>query len=262
MVAPKDTLRLTVYAPWLVGSDRRPLAVVHGMERALPGLRLEWTISDQGRFIPLPQRDAWVMEALPDRAFRLLCSGDESHLVTISGLKMWASASPGGHPQFDVHAEWPLDVTGLAAAEAVLTAVAEGAHAFWGQVTPDSAALGIALQTSPTASAEGSVGPPRPPHGLPALKLFEDIDAPELPYYLGWLNYWSAATARLLGFPDPARDAELLSRARRTATGGWVVPLTEAPLDFNNPTHVEALLRAYERFPEVGGRSAPQPRAS
>lgn len=55
----------------------------------------------------------------------------------------------------------------------------------------------------------------------------------------------------------PARDAEQLSRARRTASGGWVVPLTNAPLDLDKPSHLDALKRAYERFPEICGRAAP-----
>jgi len=91
---------------------------------------------------------------------------------------------------------------------------------------------------------------------LPALKLPSQIGSPDIPSYLGWLNYWSAATAQTLGFPDPARDAELLTRSRRTATGGWIVQLTEAPLDLDNPLHLGALAQAYERFPEVGGRTA------
>jgi uncharacterized protein DUF5953 len=252
MAVPRDSLQLIVYAPALVDDDNRPLAVVHGMERALPGLRLEWTISDEGQFIPLPQRDVWATAKTTDEAFRLLCNGDESNLVTIYGLKMSASASPGGQPLLDVHAEWPLNAAGLAAAEEVLVAVAEGARALWGHATPDSAALDIALQTSPTLE-----GPPCPPRGLPALKLFWDIRSPEIPYYLGWLNYWSVAAARAIGFPDPVRDAELLSRARRTATGGWIVRLTETPLDLDNPAHLNALLRAYERFPVIGGRSTP-----
>jgi hypothetical protein len=81
--------------------------------------------------------------------------------------------------------------------------------------------------------------------------------SPEIPHRLGWLNYWSDAAARAIGFPDPARDAELLSRSRRTATGGWVVRLTEAPLDLDNPAHLDALKGAYECFPEIGGRSTP-----
>ena len=30
-----------------------------------------------------------------------------------------------------------------------------------------------------------------------------------------------------------------------------------APLDLGNPAHLDALKRAYERFPEIGGRSTP-----
>ncbi|SET18206.1 hypothetical protein SAMN05443639_10296 [Stigmatella erecta] len=134
----------------------------------------------------------------------------------------------------------------------MLERVAEGARAFWGQATPDAAALDIAYQTAPTLR-----GPPSPRRGLPALKLFEHIRAPEIPYYLGWLNYWSAAAAQAIGFPDPARDAELLSRAWRTATGGWVVQLTDTPLDLDNPAHLDALKLAYERFPQIGGRDSP-----
>jgi hypothetical protein len=111
----------------------------------------------------------------------------------------------------------------------------------------------IAYQIAPTLQ-----GPPSPTRGLPALKLFKELRAPEIPYYLGWMNYWSEAAARAIGFPDSSRDADLLSRARRTATGGWVVGLTQAPLDLDNPSHLEALMRAYERFPEIGGRVTPR----
>jgi hypothetical protein len=131
----------------------------------------------------------------------------------------------------------------------VLEQVAEGARALWGAATPDRAALDIALQTSPS---EG--GPPQPPRGLPVLASSEDRLSPELPHCLGGVNYWSAAAARALGFPDPSLDADLLSRSRRTATGGWVVRLTDGPLDLDHPGHLDALLRAYARFPRIGGR--------
>ncbi|RKH77708.1 hypothetical protein D7Y21_36880 [Corallococcus sp. AB045] len=64
---------------------------------------------------------------------------------------------------------------------------------------------------------------------------------------------WGHAT-RALGFPAPSRDAEWLSRARRTPADGWLLQLTDAPLDLDKPDHLAALLRAYERFPEIGGR--------
>jgi hypothetical protein len=172
--------------------------------------------------------------------------------VTIFGWELPAGSSPDGQAQFEVHAHLPPDAVGIAAAADVLEAVAESARASWGHATPSSAGLDIARQTKNWAA-----NPQPPPRGLPALKLPWDIRSPEIPHRLGWLNYWSAAAARAIGFPDPARDAELLSRSRRTATGGWVVQLTDAPLDLDNPGHLDTLKRAYERFPEIGGRTAP-----
>jgi hypothetical protein len=184
--------------------------------------------------------------------FPLVCNGDESYPVTVKGWGRPARQSAGGQSQFEVHAELPLDAASIAAAADLLEGVAEGARAFWGSATPYAAKVDIAYQTAPTLQ-----GPPSPRRGLPALKLFEHIRSPEIPYYLGWLNYWSAATAQAIEFPDPSRDADLLSRARRTATGGWVVRLTETPLELDTPAHLAALLRAYERFPEIGGRVTP-----
>ena len=152
----------------------------------------------------------------------------------------------------EVHGSLHLDAAGIAAAADVLAAIGEGARAFWGRATPFNAAVEISRQTIDPVRKPGV-----PPRGLPALRFPDYIRAPEIPHYLGWLNFWSAAAARAIGFPDLARDADLLSRARRTASGGWVVQLTDAPLDLDNPTHLDALLRAYERFPEIGGRSTP-----
>jgi len=253
MPVTQGDIGITVYAPELVGDDPRALAVVHGMERTFPGLRLEWTISDEGRLVSLPRREVWLARGRPEgKGFPLVCNGDEGYRVTVSGWERPAGLSPGGQPQFEVHAALPPDAAGIAAAADVLEAVAEGAHAFWGHATPFNASVEISRQTSDPVRK-----PEVPPRGLPALKLPEDLRSPEIPHCLGWLNYWSAAAARALGFPDPSRDAELLSRARRTASGGWIVQLTEAPLDLDDPAHLDALLRTYERFPEIGGRFTP-----
>jgi hypothetical protein len=247
------TLIHTVYAPALVGNDGRTLAVIHGIERALSGVRLEWKLSETGRPIALPQRDGWLAEAASRGEFPLLCNGDESYPVTVFGLRTSGRQAPGGQPLLDVHAELPLDAASIAAAAEMLEGVAEGARAFWGRVLPNGVASEVAKQFRHSMDQ-----PHVPPRGLPALNLPKHLRSPEIPHYLGWLNYWSAATAQAIGFPDPVRDADLLSRARRTATGGWVVRLTETPLDLDNPLHLEALLRAYERFPEIGGRVPPR----
>ena len=251
-MSTRRKIGMIVYAPALMSNDGRTLDIIQGMEQALPGLRLAWKVSKEGQPIAVPQRDVWLAEGSKDGGFPLVCNGDERFPVTVYGLRTSHRQAPGGQPLLDVHARLPLEADVIAAARNLLERIAEGARAFWGHATPDGAALDIARQTAPTLG-----GPPSPPRGLPALKLFEHIRAPEIPYYLGWLNYWSAAAAQAIGFPDSARDADLLSRARRTATGGWVVQLTEAPLDLDDPAHLDTLLRAYERFPEIGGRSAP-----
>ncbi|WP_095958695.1 DUF5953 family protein [Corallococcus macrosporus] len=248
----RSPLILNAYAPALVGDDKRTLAAVHGMEKALPGLRLEWRVTERRRLAALPRRDAWLAEEATRGGFPMVCNNDERYPVMISGRQRSAYVSPCGRSQLQVHAKLPLDAAVIAAAMDVLEAVAEGARAFWGHATPDAASGDIAEQIAPTLE-----GPPSPPRGLPALKLFAHIRSPEIPYYLGWLNYWSATAAQAIGFPDLDRDEDLLSRARRTASGGWVVKLTDAPLDLDNPAHLDALLRAYARFPEIGGRSAP-----
>jgi hypothetical protein len=251
MVEPAD-IWIIVYAPALTRDDVRPFTIIHGMERALPGLRLGWTTSEKEDLVALPHRDEWVAANRTDGGFPFLCNDDDDHLVTLAGSENPNGLAAGGAPHFEARATLLLDEAGIAAVADLLDAVAEGARAFWGHATPFNAGVEIAEQTSPTLE-----GPPRPPRGLPALKLPEKIRSPEIPHRLGWLNYWSAAAARAIGFPDPTRDADLLSRARRTATGGWVVQLTDAPLDLDKPAHLDALLRAYARFPEIGGRSAP-----
>jgi hypothetical protein len=257
MSPPRGTeLSVTLYATALVPKDERPLALVHALEQAIPGLRLEWTLSHEGELKPLPQRDTWLSQGRPDGpGFPLVCNGDgEDALVTLFGLGLPASQSPGRQPLLDVHADLPLNAVVIPTVMNVLEALGESSRAFWGHATPFDTTVEIARQVRDPVRKPGS-----PPRGLPALKLPEDLPAPEIPHRLGWLNYWSAGTARLLGFPDPSRDAELLSRARQTATGGWVVPLTDAPLTLDDPNHLEALLRAYERFPTIGGRAHAPP---
>jgi len=251
MSASQFTFILHALAPALAPDDTRPWAVVRAMERGLSGLRLAWMVTAEG-IIPAPEGDARTILPTPDGGFDLYCNESDAHPVTITGMEIPAGLSPGGKPRLDVYAKWPVDAAGQAAAANVLEGVAEAAVSSWGHVTPDNVTQAIWEQISHT-----SAGPTKSPRGLPMLKQSLTFSSPDIPGHLGWLNYWSAAAARAIGFPDPARDAELLSRSRRTATGGWVVQLTDELLDLDNPAHLGELLRAYERFPVIGGRAAP-----
>jgi len=246
-------LVVNVYAPPLAGDGARALAAIQGFERALPGMRLCWEITDEGRPVVVPHRDEWLAAAAVKGKVPLLCNGDETYPVTIWGLESSAISSPGGRPRLDLHAKSPLDQQGIAAAADVLEGIGDGIHAYWGVASPFRTMVEIAEQVIHPPNPSHPQDPP--PRGLPGLKLPEELSAPEIPDCLGWLNYWSEAAAAAIGFPDPARDADLLALSRRTAAGAWLVRLTEAPLDLDNPAHLDALLRAYERFPAIGGRA-------
>ena len=250
MTEQRCVLLLHAYAPPLTDEDRRPLVIVEAMEHGMPGLRLGWTISDQGEFIAAPEGSARNVQRTRDGGFALYCNGNNDSLIIVSGWESPANLCPGRQAQLVVYAKWPADSATNEAASDVLERVSVGALSYWAELTPDSAALEIDGQSLP-----GPRGAPNPRRGLPVLKRPEELRSSVIPSYLGWLNYWSPATAQAIGFPDPKRDAELLARSRRTEAGGWVVRLTDAPLDLDNPAHLQALLRAYERFPRIGGRA-------
>ncbi|MDC0714354.1 DUF5953 family protein [Stigmatella sp. ncwal1] len=116
MAVNQTNIGIIVYAPALRGDDGRPLAIVHGMEGAIPGLRLGWTFSEREVF---------------------------------TGWENPNGLAAGGSPHLEVYADLPLDTAGIAAVADVLEAVAEGARAFWGHATPFDAGVAIAEQTSP-----------------------------------------------------------------------------------------------------------------
>ncbi len=175
---PKQSpLTLIVYAPALVGKDGRTLDVIHGMEKALPGLRLEWRLSEGGRSHRIAAAGCVARRETVDGGFPLVCNGDASYPVTVNGGERAGLLSPGGQALFEVHAKLPLDEPGIALQRLCLEARGGGGARVWGHATPDDAAVDIAYQSS-THTAEG---PPSPRRGLPALKLFKHIRSPETP---------------------------------------------------------------------------------
>jgi hypothetical protein len=95
-----------------------------------------------------------------------------------------------------------------------------------------------------------------PEYGLPIVKIPQFLNGPDIPFFIGWINYWSENTVEIVEF-NQAKDSDLFYKIQHTDNGGIILQLTEEPLDLEIPEHLAALKKVYERFPKVGGRDTP-----
>jgi hypothetical protein len=131
-------------------------------------------------------------------------------------------------------------------AEDVVDTLAEALSAFWAVFSTEATAGTVALQI------EKPGGPP-PPLGLPGLKLDRQLPR-SVPQRLGWINYWSTEAAAAIGFSEPSQVADVVFRFRKTESG-YLLRLTNEPLDLGREDHVEIVKAMYNRFPAIGGRN-------
>lgn len=123
----------------------------------------------------------------------------------------------------------------------LLQSVGVASNAWFGWFTPEPEAVLLMLKHGGyTSDARWKHAGPRYERlrqstvltTLPVFNL-EHWRRAHLPPRIGWCNYWSARTCELLGFPDPARDAELMLTSTKLANGAWLVRLTDTPLDLS-----------------------------
>lgn len=249
----KAQLDVTVYAPPLVPGDERPPAMAHAIEETWPDERMVQELRQKpgkkyqyDEVVHGKDRDEWLRSKTEEGAIPWVSNGNNDRPITISGSANPETLASGGVAQLHVYGTLPSTPPFVERADAFLERLGRGLRAYWGTLTPDAAHLDIVQQIIHEDSDD------KPPRGLPALLPPDDrLEGPHLPYFLGWVNYWSAETAARLGFPDARRDAEWLARARR-ADGGWIVRLTDEPLELDRADHLDALARAYARFAAVG----------
>jgi hypothetical protein len=159
MDAHSNKLSIIINAPALVSGDERPLAIVHGMERALPGLRLGWTLSEKGGIVALPDRDEWVAVGRTSGGFPFVCNDDDNCPMTLFGLENPNGLYTGGGPHLEVHGSLHLDAVGIATAADVLKAIGEASrHTFC--VGSGAACRHVAGRGGPTALPRCAGGGP------------------------------------------------------------------------------------------------------
>jgi hypothetical protein len=272
----QDPVQLQFHLPPLDGDPARLGALLRALEALLPGAQLDWRAErpegedeDDGerwmqgagvRLVRMADRERWLAQQLGEGRDVLLFSGAPYTGLSVSAMAGSTPVRSGGA----VGSAAVRLTPGTLCAELLprLLAVAGDAlGAWWAEHTPLTTAgeLVQVQRVSPTRRSAGRerllartpalAGLPLLPGGTTALPV------PEAPLTLGWLNYWSEATARWLGFPDASRDAEWLARSDRTPAGAWVWRVTEEPLALAHPGHAEALVRAYARFARVAARS-------
>jgi len=244
-------LTFVAYAPALVAGDARSLSLIRAMEDFLPYDKLVFSVSESNTLQRIENRDAMLDSAARYGKIPFLCNGVEGRLVSVSGYSTPPKLGQGGQSVLDVAIMLPEIASYVKLAGTFLLRTCERLRSFWAVGSPKTTAAQIGAQTTLPGN------PHQPPLGLPPLLPSFRLPDPFIPQRLGWLNYWSAKTTMILGFPDSSAEPELVARSQMGSDGGWVVKLTESPLDLSEPTHLAVLRKAYDRFPAVGGRQLP-----
>lgn len=216
-----------VYAPLLSPGDGRIIAAHQAVDEALG----------------LPPRNPETRSSATQRSGLAEDWGRSgSHFARLMGLSWYPGTAPVG---LYALLEFSEAEDLVARSEQALGALSEALSAFWGILSPEKLAAAAAGQIQKPGSMS-------PPLGLPALKNERELP-PEIPQRLGWINYWSKAAADAIGLSESAL-AELRVPWRRTRSG-WIVRLSEAPLDLDDAGDVGTLRAVYAQFPAIGGRS-------
>ena len=230
----------------LVPDDDRPEAAARAIDDAL-ACHLDHEIGpvEEGapRISHASDRARWLRAEAASGAIPLLASEEEPSVFFNAGALV-ARISPYGHATIRALLKFPT--SHMANTARVVAGVGRALQAYWGMATPQPARSTMALQHVHPGQKRV------PPLGLPKLKGGIVLASTAVPHELGWINYWPAPAAALLGFPDPDRDAEWLPYSTKLDDGGWIVQLTADPLDLARPEHLDAVKRAYKRFAAIG----------
>lgn len=206
-------------------------------------LRVEhgwYTLNDQARPIRVSSPASFLSEALAVDAEREINNGNEGELVSVRADCDWGGGR-GEHL-----ASYALDVpyeTPAALLWEVLRDAGDALEAWWAECA--GGAAGLAAKQMHAAS------PDEIPYGLPPLVRSEELVSDAVPGFIGWFNYWSNESLRLLGVDDVANLEPHFYRVQRTRRGVALM-LTKDVLDLEVPDHVRVLKSAYEAVSGVG----------
>jgi hypothetical protein len=249
-----------------VPSDPRIEKLFRAVERVLPNTGIHHAIlSSRHKWEPVSNR----VQLVNDRAFD---STSRDHLTTIFGngkrnddmVTITLGKSSKGEVG-NVRRAWTIRVSisnereyTLAVLPDLLGAVCESTTAINGWAGSFSSLYQISIHTNNTvqkthgaARAHGDIaskGPGRIGEFAKRSMIGKMSDGYQFEMPLSWVNYWSDPVAQSLDFPNVERDKCLEGLYREVNNHGWLLKLTDKPLDLRISEHVERFNWAYGRF--------------
>lgn len=264
-VLRQDPLRLVIQQVEALLDDKQLTRVCECVS-ALTSRELELTMVGTDRTVSAPHPGRLLSETIEQvrstksRYAFLECSGAGSRGTTCLVTYGWARKER--RQTLVLSLPWSL----LPSIDKLLACVCDATGAIWAGWTPpgDDVVIENKLQRMPghrwnlgdSAAADYDYLPPKLAE-LPIMEYQTLEEQTRYPARVHWLNYWSADTARGMGFPSATEDQRILQHCSRTPSGAWIVKLSEAPLDLEREDDVETLVWAYRRFKQVGKRASP-----
>jgi hypothetical protein len=264
-VAELNPVQLNLVVPPVAPEQPAWGELLRALERRFAGCELAWQAErvqapgggEGARRVRLGDRDLWVRSQLAQGTHAHLFSGPEQVAVNVL-IDPRITAAQDGSQSCRIGVWLRGDVIPTAQLPELLASVAEAANALHASYLPLAAAtllLQLLYGAQPRPGSPAATALARQPAfaGLPALSPRADhLATAAAPAQLGWINHWSAATARYLDLGPSA--AQAFWRCESRPTGAWLATLTAEPLDLERPDHAAALVDAYRRLPKLGWR--------
>jgi hypothetical protein len=264
-VAELNPVQLNLVVPPVAPEQPAWGELLRALERRFAGCELAWQAKrvpapgggEGARRVRLGDRDQWVRSQLARGTHAHLFSGPEQVAVNVL-IDPRATAAQDGSQSCRIGVWLRSDVVPTAQLPELLASVAEAAGAVHACYLPLAAAtlllqLLYGARPSPGSPASAALASQPALAGLPALSPRADqLATAATPAQLGWINHWSAATARDLALGPST--AQAFWRCEHLPSGAWLATLTAEPLDLQRPDHAAALVEAYRRLPRLGAR--------
>lgn len=215
------------------------------IEYEFPSHKLDKTITKEGELVPILNRVSFLENSLTKKMIPLFTSGEILNSLKLSGYLL-------NQNRPDEFKLWYLIIEigqGL-----VPNSSFDGLTANLSSILkPDWSTLNLLETEQLTALQFQAVGYEKVTQlGLPRLRSFLFKNMLQVPSNVGWINFWSITSAHLIGWEKLSFE-DLVFRSYCT-NEGWIIQLTDEPLNFKFKKHLEVLKAVYKRFPAIGGR--------